>query len=413
MKILWIVNVMFPEACRKLGKPEPVVGGWLIGYYNAMQEYFPEDFHLDIVAPYDGETTLCVEGNNSRHYLFPSKMQGEELKEWFKRVKSEVHPDVIHIHGSEYYHDIAWVEACGAEHTVVSIQGLVSIYARYYMAGISDQERRRHFSINDWRHHRTLADGQRRYVERGLCEKALLSRIEYVAGRTSWDKSHVLTFNPDVRYFICQEVLRKPFYETERTWELSSCRRHSIFLSQSHYPLKGLHKVLEALPILLRHYPDTQVYIVGDNPTDGRWYQRSTFGNLLHSLIRKHRLADHLHFLGRLSAGEMAEQYRQAHIFICPSSIENSSNSLCEAQIIGTPTIASYVGGLPDLIRDGETGLLYRFEEIEMLAEKVRQLFADDDLATRISRQGRETALARHDRKEIAQQLFNIYHTIS
>ncbi len=411
MKILWIVNVMFPEACQKLGKPDPVVGGWLIGYYNAMQEYFPKDFHLDIVSPYDGETTQCIEGNHNRHYLFPATMQGEKLKEWFKSVNAEVRPDVIHIHGSEYYHDLAWVEACGSAHTVVSIQGLVSICARYYMAGISDQERRKHFSLNDWRFHRTLTDGQRRYAERGVSEMALLSQIECVAGRTSWDRSHVLTFNPKVRYFICQEVLRKPFYETE--WTLSSCRRHSIFLSQSHYPLKGLHKLLEALPFVLRHYPETQVYIVGDNPANGTWYQRSTFGNLIHNLIRKHQLADHLHFLGRLTAEEMADQYRQAHLFVCPSSIENSSNSLCEAQIIGTPTIASYVGGLPDLICNGETGFLYRFEEVEMLAEKIKQIFADDDLAIRISQQGRKTALKRHDRKEIAQQLSNIYHSIS
>lgn len=65
----------------------------------------------------------------------------------------------------------------------------------------------------------------------------------------------------------------------------------------------------------------------------------------------------------------MKQEYLNANVFICPSSLENSPNSLGEAQILGTPCLASYVGGIPDMMF-GNEGYLYRFEEIEMLAER-------------------------------------------
>lgn len=65
----------------------------------------------------------------------------------------------------------------------------------------------------------------------------------------------------------------------------------------------------------------------------------------------------------------MVKRYLLSNVFICPSTIENSPNSLCEAQLLGVPHIASYVGGTADLMKGNEE-CLYRFEETEMLAEK-------------------------------------------
>ena len=90
-----------------------------------------------------------------------------------------------------------------------------------------------------------------------------------------------------------------------------------------------------------------------------------------------------MQFTGSLREDQMIAEYLNAHLFICPSSIENSPNSLGEAQLLGVPVIASYVGGVPDMVTHGETGLLYRFEEVEMLAEGIRNLFMNMALALR------------------------------
>ena len=81
----------------------------------------------------------------------------------------------------------------------------------------------------------------------------------------------------------------------------------------------------------------------------------------------------------------MCKRYLQSHVFVCPSFIENSPNSVGEAQLLGIPCIASFVGGVSDMVVDGETGLLYRFEEVEMLAAAVCRIFTDDKFAKRLS----------------------------
>jgi hypothetical protein len=91
--------------------------------------------------------------------------------------------------------------------------------------------------------------------------------------------------------------------------------------------------------------------------------------------------------------------------------VENSPNSLCEAQILGVPVVASYCGGTPSLVEVGKTGFMYRYEEIEMLAHTIMHLFEQKDFA-QLSSNERQTALARHDREINANRLVEIYSDI-
>lgn len=436
-RVLWIVNITLPDACKAVGLPVSYLGGWLTGYAEALLANYPT-IELHIVEPYSGGTAKTIQlpfqsstttSQSVTHHLFPASWiesshsfatkQGSrlsplsnQLPTYFMELQEEVKPDVVHIHGSEMAHSLSWVEACTNAHTIVSIQGLTSVYARYYMGGLTEEELKGCWSFNDWRFHRTLPQEQRQLAERGAIEQELLKRVDHVAGRTSWDKAQTWAINPDIQYHQLQEVLRAPFYQEENKWNLANCQRHRIFVSQSHYPIKGLHRLLQALPLIIRQYPDTQLYIVGEDRIDQHWRHRSTYVNVLRKLIYQHGLRDRVHYLGSLSAEQMIEQFQQAHLYVCPSAIENSCNSLCEAQLLGTPVVASYVGGLMDLVEHGRTGLLYRFEEVEMLAHEVCQIFADDQFAQTLSQESRQAALSRHDRKNIAHTLYNIYSWI-
>ncbi len=119
-----------------------------------------------------------------------------------------------------------------------------------------------------------------------------------------------------------------------------------------------------------------------------------------------------MQFTGSLREDQMIAEYLNAHLFICPSSIENSPNSLGEAQLLGVPVIASYVGGVPDMVTHGETGLLYRFEEVEMLAEGIRNLFMNMALALSLSKKGISASEQRHQPTSNLQQMIKIYRSI-
>lgn len=187
-------------------------------------------------------------------------------------------------------------------------------------------------------------------------------------------------------------------------------------MSQAQKPIKGIHKIIEAMPFILREYPDTKVYVAGSNFLKRESIKDklrfSTYANYVLSLIKKYHLEDKFIFTGLLDESQMAEQYKLANIFICPSSIENSPNSLGEAQLVGVPCIASYVGGVPSMITNEISGLLYQFDEHEMLASLVCKIFSDDDLALKLSQQGIITAEKRHNKKINAQTTFAIYNSI-
>jgi glycosyltransferase involved in cell wall biosynthesis len=108
----------------------------------------------------------------------------------------------------------------------------------------------------------------------------------------------------------------------------------------------------------------------------------------------------------------MINEYQKAHVFICSSSIENSPNSLGEAQLIGVPCISSYVGGVADMIDESKTGLMYRFEEFEMLSDNIRKIFSDDSLALYLSENGINEATKRHNQQTNLYQTISIYNAI-
>lgn len=426
MRVIWIINIAMPDACEALGRKAGVIGGWLTGYRDALLTVLPAT-ELHVVAPYWGGTPREVTVGHTTHHLFPqawmtaaNQMYSKEgprltamsnqLAAYLAEVGDTVRPDVVHLHGTEMTHALTWIEANGTDHTIASIQGLASEYAKVYMSGLTVREQRP--TLSDWRHGISLANEQKKLQQRGVAEVKLLERLEHVAGRTQWDRDCALSVNPSLHYHVLQEVLRQDFYEAAGSWQLTECRRHTLFVSQSHYPIKGLHKLLEALPAVIARYPDLEVRIVGKDLTDKRWWQRGTYGNVLHRLIGQNALRSHLTFLGALDARQMIEEYRQANVFVCPSRIENSCNSVCEAQMIGTPVVAANVGGMSTLLDGGRTGLLYDFDDTEALASHIIRLLSDDSTASQLSTLAKEAAAARHEKTAIANTLYNIYNNI-
>ncbi len=108
----------------------------------------------------------------------------------------------------------------------------------------------------------------------------------------------------------------------------------------------------------------------------------------------------------------MAEQYLKAHVHVVASFIENSSNSLGEAMILGVPCVASDVGGTKNMIKHGEEGFLYQSDAPYMLSLYVKMLWEDDDLAMSFSNKARVRALETHDAEKNAKRLMEIYESL-
>lgn len=417
MKVLWTSNTLFPELAAHLARPIPVINGWLFALARDLSrsgiELVIATVSNEIPAQsvvLDGITYTILEAQKKiTSYDRSLEAQWDELINLEK-------PDLVHIHGTEYAPALALLRKRPNLKYVLSIQGLISVIERYYLAGLSTREIWASMTLRDVLKSDSILQAQKKFRKRGReLEQVYIKNIKHVIGRTQWDHDHIKTINPSARYHFCNESLRDPFYSS-RKWNLSTASRHTIFISQASYPIKGLHIVLKAANLLRSSLPNLEIRVAGLDSTKTNSFRDrlrlNGYGNYLKKMIHQLGLVKTVTFTGPLSENEMVEEYLNAHIFICPSSVENSPNSIGEAQLLGVPCIASYVGGIPDMIEDHKTGLLYRFEEYEMMAMSILQLFNDDQLASNLSLNGISVAEERHNRVRNTARTLEIYDEI-
>lgn len=415
MNILWITNITFPEAIVRLRGEGDLKssGGWMLGAAETLVQHEGVDLSVASLSC-DVEKLTYIKGEQISYYIFPygngNLKYNKEYEKYWKIINEKIRPDVVHIHGTEYSHGLAYVNACGADNVVVSIQGLVSAVGDYYCYGLSLLDIVSNITLLDLVRGPVLYE-KKLMKKRGELEKSLLKKVNHVIGRTNWDKSRVWGINKDAKYHFCNEILRNEFY-VGSCWQYDECKKHTIFLSQASYPIKGLHQLLKAMPLILKEFPDAKIRISGQDITKPHYLNGfipsiSGYGKIISKLIHSLNLSGCVNFVGSLNAARMKEEYLNCNVFVCPSSIENSPNSLGEAQLLGTPCVCSYAGGIPSMMK-GDEGHLYRFEEFTMLASLICDVFSKKGNIHSM----KEVARLRHDKIINSKKLIEIYKIV-
>lgn len=422
MKILWLCNLIPAPLALELHRPVHNIGGWLNVLIDTIKKN--PDYDLTILFPISKkEEVLQGKTKTISYYSFfqntkRTEYYDSELELFFETVLENVTPDIVHIWGSEYPHTLAMTNACEKkgylQHTVISIQGLVSICAKHYYANLPEKivKGKTFRDLVKWN---GLLEAKKLFDIRGIHEIKALQKIPHVIGRTEWDLACTQMINPNITYHQGHEILRTSFYEG--MWKLENCEKHSIFISQWGYPLKGFHVFLEAFKIVLKDYPDAKVITTGKDlfhASKKVFLKQTYYEKYIIKLIKKWGLAKNIIFLGKqLNEAEMKAQYLSAHIFVLPSAIENSPNSLGEAMLLGTPAIASNVGGISSMLTHGKEGFSYPFDEPYMLAYYIKRIFQDDALAKSFSIAERLKAAETHHIQNNINEYYQIYETIS
>lgn len=411
MKVLWLCNIVLPELSDIFGFRKQNVGGWLTGAWEALKE--DDSLELAICVPVRNPERM-KDGvyNNFRFYSFltvsyESNSDINSQARRFKEIISEYKPNIIHIWGTEYEHTYSMVEAARLQgyldRIVVNIQGLLEYCSRVYKTGIDDEI---FYEVDN--NNSSMNDELLSFRNRAVYEKKVLSIVKYCIGRTDWDKACIKDINPELRYFHCGEILRSSFYNSSK-WSYENCEKNTIFISQASYPIKGLHLILEEMAKIKIKYPDLKVYVGGEDLT----LSPSQYARYIRGLIKSWELDDCIIFLGDLSESEMVERYLKANVFLSPSVIENSSNSICEAMLLGTPVVASFVGGNSSLIQNGIDGFLYPLNESNMMKYYIEMLFDKAQICERISANGiKKSYTSINNRETITNQIIEIYSKI-
>lgn len=419
LRILWITHDVF-ECFHPYVKGKPTKGGsWIAPLFYSIKNL--QGVKLGSITPViNGESHKQMLDDVSYYSIRITKNENKKEMSGFLASKylwavNDFKPDIIHIHGTENNFGMLTKYLDFRIPVVCSIQGIINPCHDYLKFSTANLNIRKYQSLKNIMGRGGVNATLKKWRRYSSTEKEIYNKNKYFIGRTFWDNAQLKVKNPESYYFHGEELLRSPFYTA--SWDITRCERNRIFISSAAYPLKGFHVLLHALALLKDKYPTVKVVapLSSINMKSSKLKDlliSEDYNNYLKSEIKRLKLEDNIIFLKTLTAEEMASQFSKSHVFVLPSFIENSPNSLGESMMVGTPTIVSPVGGVTSIVKDNENSILFPSGDHVALAFQIDRIFSDDNLAERISRNAREIALKRHDVKQATIQYYAIYSEI-
>lgn len=419
MRIIWITHDLF-EVFLPYVKGRPTLGGsWIAPLFYLLNN--EPEIKLGSITPVLNGKAQRKEIDHIIYYSVPVIKNENTLdmnirlaKEYLRAI-NDFKPDVIHVHGTEKNFGLLRKFIDESIPIVCSIQGIVSPCYDNLKHSVATVNIKKYRSIKNRLGRGGVNFALRKWKRYIRIEREIYNINNYFVGRTKWDNAQLMSLNPEAFYFHGEELLRAEFYKAK--WEIDSCERHRIFVSSAASPLKGFHVLLKAAAILIRDYPDLKIVapLSKIHMKSSKWrdfLMSEDYANYLKAQIKKLGLEDHVIFKKMLSAAEMANEYCNANIFVLPSYIENSPNSLGESMMIGVPSVACAVGGVSSIVKDDESSLLFSPGDYAYLAFQIKRIFSDDELAKKIGREARMIAQKRHHLEQTPKQYISIYSSI-
>lgn len=419
MRILWLsVNKGMYQTLN--GKEKGYYGG---GWVSSLQKLIIPLENNPLAIVYITHTPLKKEIQNHTIYYpiySPPKNSIQKIKEYYggykkqnppillnqlKEIIQDFQPDIIHLFGLE--NPMSTILGNTNKPVVVHLQGLLGPSDNaFFPAGFTKTSFLLPLSKREWIFRNGYIFAKNNIHIRGERELALFKKVEYVMGRTKWDYQISQLLSPKSKYFHVDEVLRDPFYENAGKWKCPDLQDFKIISTLSNTIYKGLDTILKTAKLLNTQSNIPFKWIIaGISPQDP----------IVHFFEKKLHITGksvNVEYIGIQNAYQLCSELLNSHIYVHPSYIDNSPNSVCEAQLLGMPVIGTFVGGIPSLIRHEETGLLVPANAPFELTYLLKKCFTEKDYATQLGKQGYKEAIQRHDKTKILKDLIHTYQDI-
>lgn len=409
MKVLWF-EVTEPSRYNPNGLP---IGRWQDALERILRAEKGIELIVSFVSSHFAEVK-CIDGVTYHpiHFSPYTFKERNFQKYWDVYVRkmlptaieiiNNYKPDIIHVFGTE------WPFAQIAKHTtipiVVHIQGSIVPYNKaLYPPGYSVVDEI--WQVKSLRKWWRLWKRQRDDKNREEWERSTWNCVQYYMGRTNWDKALADIMHPGCNYFHVEEALRPTFLNIKKEW--SSIKDNSkirlVSTGCSSF-WKGPDMMLKVAKILTELKVDFEWNVAGSMPLRLR--------NIVERK-EKARFTDcHINVLGFIGEEELCNLLLMSNLYIHTAYIENSPNSICEAQCAGIPIISTNVGGISSLIENGIDGILVPANNPWQMASAIIKLSNNMSLLSEYSKKSKEKAILRHNENIIKDQLISCYSQI-
>lgn len=324
------------------------------------------------------------------------------LKPHYLKAIHDFKPDIIQCFGTELWHYSLLAKEVDIP-MVVHIMGFQNIYhdVGNMVTHKSDIYRDNHY--NPFSIFRYAVFREKKNRIRCQMELEEMRVNHYFMGRTEWDKNIVKYLSLGSKYYYCAEAIRPKIYNSERLWSLPNHNHLRLITIGSGSGLKGNEIILKTAYILKNILNVDFEWRVTTIASAIRPYEKIV--SIRHEDVN-------VNLIGRVDADDIIDELTNADMYIHPAIIDNSPNTVCEAQLLGTPVIATNVGGIPQLVENGKTGILYPYNESYTLAFSILNLYQNNQKMEELSKKEYEISHERHNPKKIVNTLQNIYKDI-
>ena len=408
MNALWITNIPIGDISKEMFS-KPMGGLWMDALLYQLHSYCVAN-HV-IATTISTDATIVKEYNSVKYYLLPggnpvsyNRNTDEARLEWENIMFTES-IDFVLVWGTEYSHAIPALNIP----SVIYIQGIMKAIARFADGLIPYKKMLRYTTLRDIYRGQMWAKQSKWFDNHAMVEDKLIKLSGSVIVENNWAEIFCKTINPDLTIYKIPLNINSVFYSEK--WNMDKVEPHTIISNASGPAYKGIHIILHALTLVKKKYPDVKLYIPGRSMMTGNLISRQKvpgYWNYITDFIRHNKLESNVVFTGYLTQAQLAKKLSETNVFVLSSSIENHSSSLKEAMAVGTPSIASQVGGVPEYFVYEECGYSYRYEEYECLAGYICKLFEDKNLCHQYSNKSRERARLISE-EEITGRIISMY----
>jgi glycosyltransferase involved in cell wall biosynthesis len=172
------------------------------------------------------------------------------------------------------------------------------------------------------------------------------------------------------------------------------------------HPRKGLHVLLEAMPLILEEIAGAKLYVIGESVDD-------CYMNKINAIIRKNNLHNKVFLMGKRSFQEVKQFFQKTSVMVIPEQWENMSPVILgESMYFGKAIVASNIGGIPEFVIDGENGLLAAPADSADFAKKIIHVLKDRQYMQKIGNNSKKTAQYLFSEEARYKRLLNLYQSL-
>lgn len=170
---------------------------------------------------------------------------------------------------------------------------------------------------------------------------------------------------------------------------------------------KGVHHLIEAIGLLKQRYSSFQLFIVGGHSYGKN--KKTKYVRYLHQLATPHK--QHIRFVSFVPHDKIHYWYLLADVFVCPSVSEEALGLVnLEAMAAALPIVASRVGGIPEVVKEGQNGFLVStINQARQINEALYKLLSNEELSRSFGETGRRKVAAYYSWEQVASRLAAAY----